>query len=197
MLEHIDQDVITDQDLLAIAHSEIDLIQTFCEQEKISSFAPSLKIIDSEGRLQILEIPDELDFNHSVKRRQILLKLGQLFYQTWEAEVCPMVVILTSEAWMKSFQSETKPNPYRTPSDYPDAIDAIVIQSITFSKDSLSAAEHSPRACLGVLEIKQRQPYLQTEILVEPIITPATPESTDLLNHFYRGWFQQSMSQNN
>ncbi|MGK7925320.1 MAG: hypothetical protein AB4290_08750 [Spirulina sp.] len=197
MLENLDRDTISDDELIATIEQELKIIQGFCEEEKIDHFPPTLQVLDSEGRWQFIEVPNEPDFNSSVQRRQILVELGSIFYQAWGREICPMIVMLSSEAWMKSFDRNSQPNPYRAPSDYPDAIDSIVVQSITLTKAEIDAEDNKPRACLAVLEIKQRQPYIQTEILVEPTITPAGRDNTDLLNHFYLGWMQQSLSEGN
>ncbi|MEA5470423.1 hypothetical protein [Spirulina sp. 06S082] len=197
MLDNLDRDTISDDELIATIEQELKIIQGFCEEESIENFPPTLQVLDSEGRWQFLEIPNEPDFNHSVQRRQVLVALGGVFYQAWGREIYPMIVMLSSEAWMKSFDSGSKPNPYRSPSDYPDAIDSIVVQSITLTKTEINAEDNQPRACLAVLEIKQRQPYIKTEILVEPTITPAGRDRTDLLNHFYLGWIQQSLAEEN
>ncbi|MBP0021931.1 MAG: hypothetical protein J7647_30790 [Cyanobacteria bacterium SBLK] len=197
MLENLDRDTISNDELIATIEQELKIIQGFCQEEKVEHFPPTLQVLDSEGRWQFLEIPNEPDFNNSVNRRQILVELGSVFYQAWGRDICPMIVMLSSEAWMKSFDSTSQPNPYRTPSDYPDAIDSIVVQSITLTKSAIEAEDNKPRACLAVLEIKQRQPYIQAKILVEPTITLAGRDSTDLLNHFYLGWMQQNLSEEN
>lgn len=197
MLENLDRDTISNDELIATIEQELKIIQGFCQEENVEHFPPTLQVLDSEGRWQFLEIPNEPDFNNSANRRQILVELGSVFYQAWGRDICPMIVMLSSEAWMKSFSGNTQPNPYRAPSDYPDAIDSIVVQSITLTKSEIDAEDNKPRACLAVLEIKQRQPYIQAEILVEPTVTPAGRDSTDLLNHFYLGWMRQSLSEEN
>lgn len=197
MLNNLNNYVITDEELLVILNRELEIIQEYCQEETPENIPPILKVIDSENRLQFISLDTEEDFNKAAKRRQILFQIGAAFYREWGQTVFPIILILTSEAWMKSFDANAIPDKVRAPSDYPDAIDAIVIQAITLAKSSQEETESNPRAGLAVLEIKTRQPYIHAEKLLEPQIMPATMETTDLLNHFFIGWFQESKSETN
>ncbi|MGB3513588.1 MAG: hypothetical protein WBA93_31155 [Microcoleaceae cyanobacterium] len=197
MLENIKDSVVTDSDFLSLISSEIDTIQNFFREEKLENMPPILQILDTNKSHQILPIGENADFNNSTERRQVLKRFGSEFYANWGYPVFPAVVMLTSEAWIKSFDSTSVPDKVRQPSDYPDAIDTIVIQAITLTKPSKEEDEAEPRVCLGVLKIKQREPHILLEELVEPSIMPASSNTTDLLNHFYLGWMQQHQIEQN
>lgn len=197
MLENIKDAVVTDSDFLSLIHSELDTIQNFFREEKPENMPPILQVLDTNKTQQIIPIDDESDFNNSKERRQVLKRFGSEFYQDWGYPIFPAIVMLISEAWMKSFDSKSIPNKMRMPSDYPDAIDAIVIQAITITKSSIEENEPKPRVCLAVLEIKEREPHIVLEELLEPRVMPASANSTDLLNHFYLGWMQQNQIEQN
>ena len=197
MLENIKDSVVTDSDFLCLIHSELDTIQNFFREEKLENISPILQVLDTNKTHQFMPLDDEVDFNNSTERRQVLMNFGSEFYEHWGYPVFPAVVMLTSEAWIKSFDSTSVPDKIRTPSDYPDAIDAIVIQAITLTKSSIAEDEPEPRICLAVLEIKQREPHILLEELIKPRIMPASSNSTDLLNHFYLGWMQQNKIEQN
>lgn len=197
MLENIKDAVVTDLDFLSLINSELDTIQNFFQKEKLENMPPILHVLDTNKTHQVIPLNDEVDFNNSTERRQVLKRFGSEFYADWGYPVFPAVVMLTSEAWIKSFDSTSIPDKMRTPSDYPDAIDAIVIQAITLTKPSTVEDEPEPRVCLAVLEIKQREPHILLEELVEPTVMPASTNTTDLLNHFYLGWMQQNQIEQN
>lgn len=197
MLEDIEDSVVTDADFLEIIKNEVEFIKTFCLDEKAENISPMLKVWDSKKQLQLVPLTQWEDFNKSVGRRQILVEVGAYFYKEWGSDVFPAIVMLTSEAWMKSFDPKSMPDKIRMPSDYPDAIDSVVVQAITLAKSSILESEPNPRAGMAVLEIKARKPYIHLEELVEPNISAANRESTDLLNHFFMGWLQAGIIDRN
>lgn len=197
MFENIKDSIVTDEELLFIIGYERDIIKSYCEEEKPQNIPPIIKVLNSEKRLQFIPFDGERDFNRSTERRSILMDMGAAFYKEWGQDVFPSILIMISEAWMKSFDAKDVPDKVRAPSDYPDAIDSIVVQAITLTKSSLEETEAKPRGGLSVLEIKSRDPYLILEELVEPNLMPATRETTDLLNHFFMGWAKQGAIENN
>lgn len=197
MLENIENSVVTNKDLIEIIETEIEFIKSFCMDEKPNNIAPVLKVWDSKKQLQLIPLTQWKDFNKSSGRRQIMVEVGACFYKEWGRDVFPAVVLLTSEAWMKSFDPKSIPDKMRMPSDYPDAIDSVVVQAITLTKSSILETEAKPRAAMSVLEIKCRKPYIQLQQLVEPNITLANRDSTDLLNHFFMGWVKAGMVERN
>lgn len=197
MFENLKDSIVSDEELLFMIGYERDIIKSYCEDEKPQNIPPIIKVLDSENRLQFIPLDGGRDFNRSTERRQIMVEIGAAFYREWGRDVFPSILMMTSEAWMKSFDVKEVPDKVRAPSDYPDAIDAIVVQAITLTKSSAEEAEAKPRAGLAVLEIKSREPYLTLEELVEPNLMPATRETTDLLNHFFMGWVKQGAIENN
>ena len=197
MLEEIANSVVTDKDLLEIIQFEVDFIKSFCVDEKPHNISPILKVWDSKKQLQLVPLTQWKEFNKSGVRRQIMVEVGAYFYKQWGRDVFPAIVLLTSEAWMKSFDAKSMPDKIRMPSDYPDAIDSIVVQAITLTKSSILETEPKPRVAMSILEIKQRKPYIQVKELVEPNITAANRDSTDLLNHFFMGWVKAGMAERN
>ncbi len=197
MLENIKDSIVTDSDFLSLISSELDTIQNFVREEKLQNIPPILQVLDTNKTHQIIPLDEDVDFNNSSERRQVLKRFGGAFYEHWGYPVFPAVVMLTSEAWIKSFDSKSVPDKVRKPSDYPDAIDAIVIQAITLTKPSTVEDEPEPRVCVAVLEIKQREPEIVLEELIEPSIMPVSGNKTDLLNHFYLGWMQQNKIEQN
>lgn len=197
-LERIKELIVTDEDLLFVINTELELIQDFCTQEKLQNLAPILKIIDSNSTMQLAPLMEGESFNKSTERRRILQEIGAHFRSHWGREVFPAIVMLTSEAWLKAFEQEKPPQEYhRAPSDYPDAIDTIVVQAITLVKSSPEDEEGKPRAGMGVLEIKNREPYIHTKSYIDPRVFPVSPNNTDLLNHFFLGWFKQGLTEQN
>jgi hypothetical protein len=192
MLENIGQSVVADSDFLQVIQEELNTIHTFCRDHHPHNMPPILKVFDSQQKIQVMPILEGEKFNRAVHRREILTKIGSAFYTQNGAENFPAIVMLISEAWMKSFSADALPDKMRAPSDYPDAVDAIVVQAVTLTKPSILTTQPQPRAGLAVLEIKQRRPYLIVDSLVEASIVPANRDTTDLLNYFFRGWFLQS-----
>ncbi len=193
MLENVNDLIVTDAELISLIRSELDLLKGFCEDEKPSNIPPILKIWDSTKKLQIFPLSLDREFNRSSGRRQILINLGAEFYRHWGQEVFPAAVMLLSEAWVKAFSRAEVSSVNRAPSDYPDAIECVVVQALTLTKSSTIEKEANPRTGLAALEIKRREPYLQVWDWVAPTIMPTGRETTDLLNHFYMGWAQEDM----
>lgn len=192
--------VFTNEELLALVQRELEIVQGFCLEEKRSFIPAFLQILDSTYYPHIIPLYNEKNFNKARERQGILLKTGNHFYHHWGNLVFPMVATLTSEAWMKAFHPDTIPHPdkVRMPSDYPDAVDSLVVQCVTLAKEAPGDEKGSPRAALGILEIKRRKPFMQFEMLVEPTLVPAkSKDATDLVNYFYLGWMQASMKDHN
>ena len=197
MLENIGQSVVTDSDFLQVIQEELNTIQAFCRDHHPHNMPPILKVFDSTQKIQVMPILEGEKFNRAVHRREILTRIGSAFYDQNGADNFPAIVMLISEAWMKSFAADALPDKMRAPSDYPDAVDAIVVQAVTLTKPTILTTQPQPRAGLAVLEIKQRRPYLIVESLVDANIVPANQETNDLLNYFFRGWFLQSQRDRN
>lgn len=180
--------VITDAQLLDFVKEEIEFVESFCIDCQPRAIPPTLKILDSQKRLHLIELEVGKNFHRSAKRREILVKAGEEFYREWGEEIFPEIVMLTSEAWIKAFHQNAVPDKIRQPSDYPDAIDAIAAQAITLGRPSILANGSDARACMAALKIERRKPYIQVTQFTEPTLYKAGRETTDLINHFFIGW---------
>ena len=197
MYENMKNAVVTDKELLALTQDEINIIKQYCEDEKPITVPPVLKIFDSQHQLQLVPLGQWKEFNKSAKRLQIMAQVGAEVYRECGWDPFPAVILLTTETWLKAFDPNAVPDKVRMPSDYPDAVDSIMMQSLTLAKASLLEKEPKPRSSMAILEIKHRKPYMLVEVMVEPTLCEAGPGTTELLNQFYRGWFQESMKEQN
>lgn len=197
MYENMKNAVVTDKELLALTQDEINLVKHYCENEKPRNIPPLLKIFDSQHQLQLVPLGEWKGFNKSAKRQQIMARIGAEIYREWGWDPFPAVILLTTETWLKAFDPKSVRDKVRMPSDYPDAVDSIMVQSLTLSKASILEKEPTPRSSMAIFEIKRRKPYMLVEVMVEPTLCEAGPGSTELLNQFYLGWFQESMREQN
>lgn len=134
MLENINHWTVTDAELLSLIRSELDLLKSFCQDEQPNNIPPILKVWDSTKSLQMFPLSLDREFNRSSGRRQILINVGAEFHRHWGREVFPAAIILISEAWVKSFSRAEHSSVNRAPSDYPDSIECVVVQSLTLSQ---------------------------------------------------------------
>lgn len=197
MLENLEDGIVTNDDLLFLVKEELEMIQGFCIKHKPKVIPPMLQVLDSTRQKQVIPLHEEKNFGKSQGRRQALMRIGAAFYQEYGYEVFPVVAILTSETWLKGFERDAVPEKLRQPSDYPDAIDSIMVQGMTVVKSSILETQPNPRAAMGVLEIKQRKPYIKAEHLLDASLMDVTYNTTDLLNHFFIGWMQRSSLDSN
>lgn len=197
MYENLKNAVVTDKELLALTQDELNIVKQYCENDKPKTVPPLLKIFDSHHQLQLVPLGQWEEFGKSAKRRQIMTEVGAEIYREWGWDPFPAVILLTTETWLKTFDPDSVPEKMRMPSDYPDAIDSIMVQTLTLAKASLLEKEPKPRSSMAIFEIKRRKPYILLEQMVEPTLCEAGPGMTELLNHFYLGWFQESMRDQN
>lgn len=197
MSQSINDFVLTDKQLMEFVKVELDFIKNYCADCKPTAFPPILKVLDSRQKLHLISLDVDENFHRSTKRRQVLEEAGTKFYKKYGKNLFPAIVMLSSEAWLKAFNANNMPENIRQPSDYPDAVEVVVVQAITFANTSILESDCPPRASMGTLKIEARNPYLKLSEMSEPNLYPAGPETTDLLDRFFIGWFQEDVRTRN